>query len=58
MLNDAPVAPYEYLALVAAGKLSVRLGPVFGFDDLQAAHANMDANRAHGKMVIVLPGRA
>ncbi len=45
----------EYLALVAAGKISVKLGPVFGFDDLHQAHANMDANRANGKMVIVVP---
>ena len=45
----------EYLALVAAGKISVKVGPVFGFDDLQQAHANMDANRANGKMVVVVP---
>ncbi len=48
---------HEYLALVAAGRISVQLGPVFGFDDLQQAHANMDANRANGKMVIVVPYR-
>ena len=45
----------DYLAQVAAGKVSVKLGPVFEFDDLQQAHAHMDANRANGKMVIVVP---
>ncbi len=45
----------DYLGLVAAGEISVKLGPVFGFDDLQQAHANMDANRAGGKMVILVP---
>ncbi len=45
----------DYLARVASGEISVKLGPVFGFDDLQQAHAHMDDNRAGGKMVIVVP---
>ena len=45
----------EYMALVLAGGISVKHGPVFDFDDLQRAHSYMDANRANGKMVIVVP---
>lgn len=45
----------DYLALAATGKIPVRLGPVAGFDDLQPVRANMDANRANGKTVIVVP---
>ena len=45
----------EYLSVVETGKMHVKLGPVFGFDDLQQAHTAMDANRANGKMVIVVP---
>lgn len=44
----------SYLDDVSAGRLTVRRGPVFAFEDLQEAHRAMDDNRANGKMVVVV----
>lgn len=44
----------HYLDEVAAGRLEIKRGPVFEFDDLRKAHEAMDANRANGKMVVRL----
>ena len=42
----------HYVSLVEAGELSIKLGPSFSFEMLQAAHITMDENRANGKIVI------
>jgi NADPH2:quinone reductase len=42
----------SYLDLVAAGKLVVKTGPVFPFEELIEAHKLMDQNKAGGKIVI------
>lgn len=42
----------EYIDLIVAGKLKIKTGPVFDFEDLVAAHQVMDANLAGGKIVI------
>lgn len=47
-----PAQLQSYLDLVEAGKLAVKTGPVFKFNDLQQAHALMDENRAGGKIVV------
>ena len=43
-----------YLDDVSAGRLDIRRGPVFAFEDLREAHQAMDDNRANGKMVVVV----
>ena len=45
-----------YVDLVEQGKLEVKTGPVFDFEELIKAHELMDANQAGGK--IVVRGRA
>lgn len=42
----------RYVSLVESGKLSLKTGPRFAFDQLQEAHNLMDRNRANGKIVI------
>ena len=42
----------DYLHLVEEGKLSIKTGPVFNFENLVDAHRLMDENRASGKIVI------
>lgn len=42
----------DYIELVEQGKLEVKTGPVFEFEDLVAAHKLMDANQAGGKIVV------
>ena len=42
----------NYLDLVEKGKLSIKTGPVFNFENLVDAHRLMDENRASGKIVI------
>jgi NADPH:quinone reductase-like Zn-dependent oxidoreductase len=42
----------DYLDLVEKGKLSIKTGPVFNFENLVDAHRLMDENRASGKIVI------
>lgn len=44
----------QYVSMVERGQLEIQRGPVWGFDQLPAAHRAMDANRANGKMVVVL----
>ena len=44
-----------YVSLVESGKLSLKVGPTFGFDQLQEAHELMDRNAANGKIVIEVP---
>ncbi len=41
---------------VAAGRVAVSLDRTFALDDIVAAHRYMEANRARGKLVVVLPG--
>jgi len=42
----------NYVDLVQAGKLEVRTGPVFAFEELIQAHTLMDENQAGGKIVV------
>ena len=44
----------HYVSLVESGKLNLKVGPRFGFDQLQEAHTMMDNNLANGKIVIDL----
>lgn len=44
----------RYVDLVGSGALSIPQGPVWRFDQLIEAHRAMDANRANGKMVVLL----
>ncbi|MFL6694017.1 MAG: zinc-binding dehydrogenase [Ramlibacter sp.] len=44
----------QMLPLVAAGKLRPLVDKVFGFDELPAARATMEANRHVGKIVVAL----
>jgi NADPH:quinone reductase len=44
----------RYVRMVEQGALELTLGPTFPFDRLVDAHRAMDANRANGKMVIVV----
>jgi len=44
----------RYVSMVEKGELEIRRGPVWSFDQLQEAHRAMDANRANGKMVVVI----
>ena len=43
----------DYINLVEDGKLNVKTGPVFQFQELVAAHQLMDANQAGGKIVVL-----
>ena len=40
--------------MVERGELSLRVGPTWSFEQLPDAHRAMDANRANGKMVVVV----
>lgn len=42
----------SYVDLVETGKLDIKTGPVFKFDELTRAHALMDENQAGGKIVV------
>jgi NADPH:quinone reductase-like Zn-dependent oxidoreductase len=44
----------QYISMVESGQLEIQRGPVWGFDQLPLAHQAMDANRANGKMVVVV----
>lgn len=48
----SPEQLQSYIDLVESGKLDVKTGPVFDFDNLIAAHELMDANQAGGKIVV------
>jgi len=44
----------QIAANAAAGQLDAKPVQVFGFDDIQEAHRVMEANKAGGKLVVVL----
>jgi NADPH:quinone reductase-like Zn-dependent oxidoreductase len=50
-LSDVPLQ--EIAADAAAGRLDVKPVRVFGFDEVREAHRVMEANEAHGKMVVL-----
>lgn len=43
----------EYLDAVAAGRLQVPVHKIYSMEDIQQAHADMEANVAAGKLVVV-----
>ncbi|MEZ4783501.1 MAG: zinc-binding dehydrogenase [Candidatus Kapaibacterium sp.] len=47
-----PAQLQDYVDLVETGKLNVKTGPVFKFEELIQAHTLMDENRAGGKIVV------
>jgi NADPH:quinone reductase-like Zn-dependent oxidoreductase len=51
-LSDVPLQ--QIAANAAAGQLDAKPVRVFGFDDIQEAHLVMEANKAGGKLVVVL----
>src|SRR5215470_6098226 len=51
-LSDVPLQ--QIAANVAAGQLDAKPVRVFGFDNIQEAHRVMEANKAGGKLVVVL----
>ena len=51
-LSDVPLQ--QIAANAAAGQLDAKPARVFGFDDIQEAHRVMEANKAGGKLVVVL----
>lgn len=50
-LSDVPLQ--SIAADVAAGRLTAKPSRVFRFDEIREAHRVMEANEAHGKMVVV-----
>jgi NADPH:quinone reductase-like Zn-dependent oxidoreductase len=51
--SDLPAAVLQsFLDGVAAGRLHVPIHKVYGLDDVAAAHADMEAGRAAGKLVV------
>ena len=50
-LSDVPLQ--EIAAHAASGRLDVKPVRVFRFDEIREAHRVMEANEAHGKMVVV-----
>ena len=44
----------RYVAMVEAGEIQIRRGPTWRFEQLIEAHRAMDADRANGKMVVVV----
>jgi NADPH2:quinone reductase len=42
----------DFVDAVAAGQVSVPIDRVYGFDEIVAAHATMEAGRAKGKLVV------
>jgi NADPH2:quinone reductase len=51
--NDLPaVVLQEFLDAVAAGHATVPIGRQFTLDEIQEAHAYMEAGRATGKLVV------
>jgi NADPH:quinone reductase-like Zn-dependent oxidoreductase len=43
----------EFLAAVTDGRFAVPIHEVYRLDDIQRAHADMEANRAVGKLVVL-----
>jgi NADPH:quinone reductase len=50
-LSDVPL--HEIAADAASGRLDVKPVRIFRFDEVREAHRVMEANEAHGKMVVV-----
>jgi NADPH:quinone reductase len=50
-LSDVPLQ--QIAADAAAGKLDVKPTRIFRFEEIREAHRVMEANEAHGKMVVV-----
>jgi NADPH:quinone reductase-like Zn-dependent oxidoreductase len=50
-LSDVPLQ--QIAAEAAAGRLDVRPARIFRFEEIREAHRVMEANEAHGKMVVV-----
>jgi NADPH:quinone reductase len=50
-LSDVPLQ--QIAADAAAGRLDVKPARVFGFDEIREAQRIMEANEAHGKLVVV-----
>jgi NADPH:quinone reductase-like Zn-dependent oxidoreductase len=50
-LSDVPLQTIA--EQVAAGRLNAKPSRVFGFEEIREAHLVMEANQAHGKMVVV-----
>lgn len=44
----------QYVSMVESGRLEIRRGPMWRFDQLRLAHQAMDENRANGKMVVLI----
>lgn len=54
--SDLPAAVLQsFLDGVAAGRLTVPLHRTYTLDEIRLAHADMEANSATGKLVVVLP---
>jgi NADPH2:quinone reductase len=51
-LSDVPLR--QLAADASAGRLDVKPVRVFHFEEIREAHRVMEANEAHGKMVVVL----
>jgi NADPH:quinone reductase-like Zn-dependent oxidoreductase len=51
-LSDVPLQ--HIAAEAAAGRLDVKPGRVFSFDDIQEAHRVMEANQSGGKIVVLI----
>ena len=50
--SDVPLQ--QIAASAAAGQLDAKPARVFGFDDIREAHRVMEANKAGGKLVVVV----
>lgn len=53
-----PAQLQHYVDLVETGRLTIKTGPVFKFQELVQAHRLMDENRAGGKIVVCGTGSA
>jgi hypothetical protein len=51
-LSDVPLQ--QIASNAAAGQLDAKPVRIFGFDNIQEAHRVMEANKAGGKLVVVL----
>lgn len=51
-LTDVPMQ--QIVDRVASGDYKAKPAQVFGFDEIHAVHRDMEANQAHGKMVVLV----